>query len=167
MDRAACSHCGMPDARGCDDISLAPGQHGRSNGCYMREIANLKSTLSAANSKLTESARLAADSREQLGAIVACDESPCVRLPVNVKCDEPECGWHELIDARSVKDWIGEPCPKCGAEEILNANDIATLAPLVGLCVMGLAKITTGSASELAIRIDTGAMRTTTGRSGE
>lgn len=40
-----CPHCGSPDSYGCDDISLAPGQTGRSNRCYERQIAALKFKL--------------------------------------------------------------------------------------------------------------------------
>lgn len=32
-----------------------------------------------------------------------------------IKCDNPDCDYIENIVIKNYKDWIDEPCPKCGA----------------------------------------------------
>jgi hypothetical protein len=85
---------------------------------------------------------------------------PLSGIQINVKCDAPGCGWSQHVDATEVATWCGRECPQCAALDILTEYDLAVLASLIGLHVMGIAKIIdSGSGGENSIQIDTAAMR--------
>ena len=78
-------------------------------------------------------------------------------IPVNVKCDE--CGWRK--EGESIHDWYEVDCPDCGGSIIINDEDLAAYAGMLG--VVAITKALTlpkDRGKTVKLYVDTSPLRT-------
>lgn len=43
---------------------------------------------------------------------------------VEIRCDEPGCGWTQKTPWAGIPEWHRKPCPKCGNGQIISDADL-------------------------------------------
>jgi hypothetical protein len=64
---------------------------------------------------------------------------------ITVYCDAKGCGWKKLENVEALAQWHNATCPSCGHAPVLNDDDIALVAMLIGLRDMGMVAIGEGA----------------------
>ncbi len=78
-------------------------------------------------------------------------------IPINVKCDK--CGWRR--EKESIHDWYGVGCPECGKSIIINDEDLAAYAGILGVVAISKALIPPKDRGKtVKLYVDTSPLRT-------
>ena len=78
---------------------------------------------------------------------------------VALKCDAAGCGWTKPCALAEVPTWHHKPCPKCGAGEIINDEDMAAYILAQAALDLSNALDPEGNEQSVEIIIDTAKMR--------
>lgn len=82
-------------------------------------------------------------------------------LELEVKCDEPGCGWKQEVDLTMAAEWHNRPCPRCGKGVIINDWEMRLLKRILKFANSNVMSLTPAEKALLVYlgEIDTAPLR--------